>query len=81
MAEAAGILIPAILISCPLAYAAAMQIGAVLQDKIGIISLYVPVGRLLLQYAIELILVLGGVVAAASPILQLQPKNILYKMS
>lgn len=81
MAEAAGILIPAIFVSCPLAYGAAMQIGAVLKDEVGIISLYVPVGRLLLQYAIELILVLGGVAAAASPILQLQPKNILSKMS
>lgn len=81
MAEAAGIFISAIFVSCPLAYSASMQIGAVLQEEVGIIRLYVPAGRLLLQYAIELILILGGVAAAASPILQLQPKNILSKMS
>ena len=48
---------------------------------IGAVSIDLPVWKLFLQYGIELLVVIVGVVVAAYPIFQLHPKEILSKMS
>ena len=79
--ETTTILLLTFLFSCPASYFAAMQIGAFLRDMIGAVSIDLPVWKLFLQYGIELIVMIVGVVVAAYPIFKLQPKEILSKMS
>lgn len=79
--EIAAILLLALLVSCPVSYFATMQLGVFLRDMVGAISIGFPVRRLLLQYAVELLVVVVGVMIAAYPIFQLHPKEILSKMS
>ncbi|MDE7244605.1 MAG: ABC transporter permease [Oscillospiraceae bacterium] len=79
--ETTAILLLAILVSCPASYFAAMRLGVFLRDMVGIIGIDFPVWRLLLQYVAELLAAAVGVIVAAYPIFQLQPKEILSKMS
>ena len=79
--ETTTILLLTFLFSCPVSYFAAAHIGAFLRDMIGVVSISVPVWKLLLQYGIELLVVIVGVVIAAYPIFQLHPKEILSEMS
>lgn len=79
--ETAAILILTFLLSCPVSYFVAAQIGTFLQDMIGVVSIDLPAWRLLLQYGIEMLIVIAGVMIAAYPIFQLHPKEILSKMS
>ena len=79
--ETTAILLLTFLFSCPVSYFAAMQIGTFLRDMIGAVSIDLPAWKLLLQYGIEVLAVIAGVMIAAYPIFQLQPKEILSKMS
>ncbi len=79
--EITAILLLAILVSGPISYFAAMRLGVFLRDMVGIIGIDFPVWRLLLQYVVELLAAVVGVIVAAYPIFQLQPKEILSKMS
>ena len=79
--ETAAILILTFLLSCPVSYFAAVQIGAFLRDMIGAVSIDLPAWKLLLQYGIEMLVVIVGVMIAAYPIFRLHPKEILSKMS
>lgn len=79
--ETAAILLLTFLFSCPVSYFAATQIGTLLRDMIGTVSIDLPAWKLLLQYGIEILAVIAGVMIAAYPIFQLQPKEILSKMS
>ena len=79
--ETAAILLLTFLFSCPISYFATTQIGTFLRDMIGAISIDLPAWKLLLQYGIEILAVIAGVMIAAYPIFQLQPKEILSKMS
>ena len=79
--ETAAILLLAFLFSCPVSYFAATQIGTFLRDMIGAVSIDLPAWRLLLQYGVEMLVVIAGVMIAAYPIFQLHPKEILSKMS
>lgn len=81
MTEAVVLLFLAILVSCPISYGAAVQIETFLQNRIGVISIAVPVHRLLLQYAAETAIILFGVAAASYPIIKRKPKEILSQMS
>ena len=79
--ETVAILLLTFLFSCPVSYFAAVQIGAFLRDMIGAVSIDLPTWKLLLQYGIETFAGIVGVMIAAYPIFQLQPKEILSKMS
>jgi len=79
--ETTVILLLALLVSCPASYFAAMRLGVFLRDMVGAISIDFPAWRLLLQYAVEMLVAAGGVMIAAYPIFQLHPKEILSKMS
>jgi len=79
--ETTAILLMAILVSCPVSCIAAMQLEVVLRDMVGAITVSVPAWKLLLQYGMELLVVVAGVMAAAYPILHLRPKEVLSKMS
>ena len=79
--ETAAILLLTFLFSCPVSYFAVTQIGMFLRDMIGAVSIDLPAWKLLLQYGIEILAVIAGVMIAAYPIFQLQPKEILSKMS
>ena len=79
--ETVAILLLTFLFSCPVSYFAAVQIGAFLRDMIGAVSIDLPTWKLLLQYGVEIFAVIVGVMIAAYPIFQLQPKEILSKMS
>ena len=79
--ETVAILLLTFLFSCPVSYFAAVQIGAFLRDMIGAVSIDLPTWKLLLQYGVEIFAVIVGVIIAAYPIFQLQPKEILSKMS
>ena len=79
--ETVAILLLTFLFSCPVSYFAAVQIGAFLRDMIGAVSIDLPTWKLLLQYGVEIFAVIVGVMTAAYPIFQLQPKEILSKMS
>ena len=81
LVETTAILLLTFLFSCPVSYFAAMQIGTFLRDMIGAVSIDLPAWKLLLQYGIEVLAVIAGVMIAAYPIFQLQPKEILSKMS
>ena len=79
--ETVAILLLTFLFSCPVSYFAVVQIGAFLRDMIGAVSIDLPTWKLLLQYGVEIFAVIVGVMIAAYPIFQLQPKEILSKMS
>ena len=79
--ETVAILLLTFLFSCPVSYFAAVQIGAFLRDMISAVSIDLPTWKLLLQYGVEIFAVIVGVMIAAYPIFQLQPKEILSKMS
>lgn len=81
LVETTAILLLTFLFSCPVSYFAAMQIGTFLRDMIGAVSIDLPAWKLLLQYGIEVLAVIAGVMIAAYPIFQLHPKEILSKMS
>ena len=79
--ETAAILLLTFLFSCPVSYFAVTQIGTFLRDMTGAVRIDLPAWKLLLQYGIEILAVIAGVMIAAYPIFQLQPKEILSKMS
>ena len=79
--ETTAILLLAFLCSCPASYFAVVQIGTFLRDMVGAISVDFPAWKLLLQYGIEVLAVIAGVMIAAYPTFQLHPKEILSKMS
>ncbi len=79
--EATGILFLALLVSCPISYLAAIQLGVLLRDMGGVTSMDFPAWKLLLQYAVEILVAVVGVMIAAYPIFKLHPKEILSKMS
>ena len=79
--ETTAILILTFLFSCPISYLAAAQIGAFLWDMVGAVSVDLTAWELLLQYGVETLAVIVGVMIAAYPIFQLHPKEILSKMS
>ncbi len=81
LVEATAILLLAFLFSCPASYFAVVQIGAFLRDIVGAVSVDFPAWRLLLQYGMEVLIVIAGVMIAAYPIFKLHPKEILSKMS
>lgn len=81
LVETTAILLLTFLFSCPVSYFAAMQIGTFLRDMIGTVNIDLPAWKLLLQYGIEVLAVIAGVMIAAYPIFQLHPKEILSKMS
>lgn len=81
LVETTAILLLTFLFSCPISYFAAMQIGTFLRDMIGSVSIDIPAWKLLLQYGIEVLAVIAGVMIAAYPTFQLHPKEILSKMS
>lgn len=81
LSETMAILLLALLVSCPASYFAAMRLGVFLRDMVGAIRIDFPVWRLLLQYAVEILVASVGVMIAAYPISQLHPKDILSKMS
>lgn len=80
-AETMAILLLAFLFSCPVSYFAAVQIGMFLRNMVGAVNVDLPAWKLLLQYGIEVFVVMAGVMVAAYPIFQLHPKEILSKMS
>jgi len=79
--ETTAILLLAFLFSCPVSYFAAMQIGTFLRNMVGVVHVDLPAWKLLLQYGMEIFVVIAGVMVAAYPIFQLRPKEILSKMS
>jgi len=79
--ETTAILVLAILVSCPASYLAANQLEVFLRGMVGGISVDFPIWRLLLQYAVELLVATVGVMIAAYPVSRLHPKEILSKMS
>ena len=79
--ETTAILLLAFLCSCPASYFAVVQIGTFLRDMVGAISVDFPAWKLLLQYGIEVLAVIAGVMIAAYPTFQRHPKEILSKMS
>jgi len=79
--ETMVILLLAFLVSCSASYFAVMRLGVFLQDMVGAISIDFPIWKLLLQYAVEMLVAAIGVMIAAYPISQLHPKEILSKMS
>ena len=81
LVETAAILILTFLFSGPVSYFAVAQIGAFLRDMIGAVSIDLPAWKLLLQYGIEMLVVIVGVMIAAYPFFWLHPKEILSKMS
>lgn len=79
--EAWAILLSALIISCPISNLAIAQIGTVLQCMIGTVSVTISAWELLVQYALETVVVTAGIIIAACPTMRLQPKEILSKLS
>ena len=79
--ETSALLLLAMAISCPISCLATVQIGAVLKSMVGTASATISPWKLLAQYATEMTVITGGVVAAAYPAMRLQPKEILSRMS
>ena len=79
--ETMAILFLAILVSCPTSYFVVMQLEVFLRDMVGMISIGFPAWRLMLQYAVEILVTAVGVMAAAYPVFRLHPKEILSKIS
>lgn len=81
VAETTAILLLTLLFSCPIGCFAIIQVGAFLRDMVGAVSVDFPIWKLLLQYGIEVFIVIAGVMVAAYPVFRLHPKEILSKMS
>ena len=79
--ETTAVLLLAFLFSCPVSYFAVVQIGTFLRNMVGAVNVDLPAWKLLLQYGIEVFVVMAGVMVAAYPIFHLHPKEILSKMS
>ena len=71
----------AMLVSCPVSYAAATQFQVYLREMIGAITVAIPMRNILLQYAVEMTVVVVAILVAGYPVMRLQPKEILSKMS
>ena len=71
----------AMLVSCPVSYAARTQFQVYLREMIGAITVAIPMRNILLQYAVEMTVVVVAILVAGYPVMRLQPKEILSKMS
>lgn len=71
----------AMLISCPVSYAATAQFQVYLREMIGAVTVAIPAGNILLQYAVEMAVAVVAILVAGYPAMRLQPKEILSKMS
>jgi putative ABC transport system permease protein len=71
----------AMLVSCPVSYAARTQFQVYLQEMIGATAVAIPVRNIVLQYAVERVAIVVAILIAGYPIMRLQPKEILSKMS
>ena len=71
----------AMLISCPVSYVATAQFQVYLQEMIGATAVAIPVRNIVLQYAVEMVAIVMAILIAGYPIMRLQPKEILSKMS
>jgi len=71
----------AMLVSCPVSYAATTQFQVYLREMIGAITVAIPMRNILLQYAVEMTVVVVAILVAGYPVMRLQPKEILSKMS
>ena len=71
----------AMLVSCPVSYAATTQFQVYLQEMIGATAVAIPVRNIVLQYAVEMVAIVMAILIAGYPIMRLQPKEILSKMS
>ena len=71
----------AMLVSCPVSYAARTQFQVYLREMIGAITVAIPMRNILLQYAVEMTVVVVAILVADYPVMRLQPKEILSKMS
>ena len=71
----------AMLVSCPVSYAATTQFQVYLQKMIGATAVAIPVRNIVLQYAVEMVAIVVAILIAGYPIMRLQPKEILSKMS
>lgn len=71
----------AMLVSCPVSYAATTQFQVYLQEMIGATAVAIPVRNIVLQYAVEMVAIVVAILIAGYPIMRLQPKEILSKMS
>ncbi|ANU52761.1 ABC transporter permease [Acutalibacter muris] len=71
----------AMLVSCPVSYAATAQFQVYLREMIGAVTVAIPAGNILLQYAVEMAVVVVAILVTGYPIMRLQPKEILSKMS
>ena len=79
--ETLALLLLVMVISCPVSYFGAAQVGTALQEMIGTTDVTISPWKLLAQYATEMAVITAGVVAAAYPAMRLQPKEILSRMS
>ena len=75
------LLAAAMLVSCPVSYAATTQFQVYLQEMIGATAVAIPVRNIVLQYAVEMVAIVVAILIAGYPIMRLQPKEILSKMS
>ncbi len=75
------LLAAAMLVSCPIAYAATAQFQVYLREMIGATTVGIPVRNIVLQYAVEMAVVVVAILVAGYPVMRLQPKEILSKMS
>lgn len=71
----------AMLISCPVSYAATAQFQVYLREMIGAVTVAIPAGNILLQYAVEMAVAVVAILVAGYPAMRLQPKEILSKIS
>ena len=71
----------AMLVSCPVSYAATAQFQVYLREMIGAITIAIPMRNILLQYAVEMAVAVVAILVAGYPVMRLQPKEILSKMS
>lgn len=71
----------AMLVSCPVSYAARTQFQVYLREMIGATAVAIPMRNILLQYAVEMTVVVVAILVAGYPVMRLQPKEILSKMS
>ncbi len=71
----------AMLVSCPVSYAATAQFQVYLREMIGAITIAIPMRNILLQYAVEMAVAVAAILVAGYPVMRLQPKEILSKMS
>lgn len=73
--------VAAMLVSCPVSYAAAAQFQVYLREMIGATTVAIPARNVILQYAAEMAVLVVAILIAGYPIMRLQPKEILSKMS